>query len=120
MTESNTRTEYTIDATGKRLGHIATEAATLLIGKNSPSFLRNEAPEVDVKIINASKLDIPFKKNQDIYQSYSGYPSGRRVETLEHLAKRRGFSEVVRRTVEGMLPKNKLQSIMMSNLEVTE
>lgn len=120
MTETNTKTEYTIDASGKRLGHVATEAARFLMGKNSPDFVKNEAPAISVKIINASQLDVPFKKKEDIYQSYSGYPGGRRVETLEHLAERRGFAEVVRRTVKGMLPKNKLQSVMMSNLEVTE
>lgn len=120
MSETNTKTEYTIDAKGKRLGRVATEAATYLIGKNTPDFVRNVAPEVSVKIINASQLDITERKQGDEYQSYSGYPSGRRVETLEHLAERRGYAEVVRRTVKGMLPKNKLQSVMMSNLEVTE
>jgi len=112
--------EYVIDAAGKRLGRVATEAATLLQGKDKPDFVRHLVAPVTVKITNASKLDILDKKKEDIYQSYSGYPGGRRVETLEHLGERRGYSEVVRRTVEGMLPKNKLQKLMMHNLEVTE
>ena len=118
-TETNTK-EYTIDASGKRLGHVATEAAKLLMGKNSPDFARNTIAPVTVKILNASKLDVTEKKKLEEYQSYSGYPGGRRVETLEHLAGRRGYAEVVRRTVKGMLPKNKLQSKLMLNLEVTE
>lgn len=118
-TETNT-TVHTIDAAGKRLGKVATEAATILIGKDQPNFAKHVVADVKVKIENASKLDIPEKKKGEIYQSYSGYPGGRREETLEHLGKRLGYSEVVRRTINGMLPKNKLQSIIMKNLEVTE
>ena len=120
MSESTKKTEYTIDATGKRLGKVATEAARYLIGKNDPAFVKNIAPDVLVKIENASKLDITEKRAKDIYQSYSGYPGGRSEETLEHLGKRLGYSEAVRRTVNGMLPKNKLQSVRMKNLLVSE
>lgn len=120
MTTETTKKEYTIDASGKRLGKVATEAARYLIGKNDPSFANNVVPNVLVTIQNASKLDITEKRAEDTYQSYSGYPSGRKEETLGHLGKRLGYSEVVRRTVAGMLPKNKLQSVRMQNLVVTE
>ncbi len=112
--------EYTIDAKGKRLGKVATEAASYLIGKNTPEFARNIVPAVKVTITNSSKMDISEKKAGEIYQSYSGYPGGRRVETLEHLGGRLGYKEVVKRTIKGMLPKNKLQSLMMKNLTITE
>lgn len=119
--ETNTaKKEYTIDASGKRLGKIATEAASYLIGKNLPSFARNIAPDVQVTITNASKMDLTEKKGKEIYQSYSGFPGGRKTETLVHLGERLGYSEAVRRTVRGMLPKNKLQRVMMKNLTVTE
>jgi len=117
---TTTTREYTIDATGKRLGKVATEAARYLNGKDSADFVKNKTADVTVTITNTSKLDITDKKKADIYQSYSGYPGGRRVETLDHLGKRLGYSEVVRRTVKGMLPKNKLQSVMMKNLVVSE
>jgi len=120
MTDTNTTTEYTINAEGKRLGKVATEAAVLLMGKNDTNFAKHTVADVHVKIENAAKLDIPEKKKGEIYQSYSGYPGGRRTETLEHLGERLGYSEVVRRTVKGMLPKNKLQARMMKNLEVSE
>lgn len=112
--------EYTIDAAGKRLGKVATEAASILNGKNTPDFAKHIVQNVTVRIENASKLDIPDGKKSEIYQSYSGYPGGRREETLEHLAKRLGYAEVVRRTVKGMLPHNKLQKLKMKNLVVTE
>ncbi len=115
------KTEYTIDATGKRLGKVATEAASLLQGKNRADFARHTAAPVLVKIENASKLDITEKRGENnIYQSYSGYPGGRRTENLAHLGKRLGYREAVRRTVSGMLPKNKLRAVLLRNLTVTE
>src|SRR5690606_33708415 len=99
---------------------VATEAARYLMGKNSADFERHILAPVSVTITNASKLDVTDKKQDEIYQTYSGYPGGRKTETLEHLAGRLGYAEVVRRTVKGMLPKNKLQKGMMKNLAVTE
>lgn len=120
MSSETNKKEYTIDAKGKRLGRVATEAATVLLGKNSPDFTRNNIADVTVKIENASKMDIPEHRSKDIYQSYSGYPGGRRTETLDHLGKRLGFAEVLRRTISGMLPKNKLRKPTIKNLEITE
>lgn len=113
-------TMHTIDAAGKRLGKVATEAAAILMGKDKPDFAKHIIADVKVKIENASQLDVPEKKKSEIYQSYSGWPGGRKTETLEHLGKRLGYAEVVRRTINGMLPKNKLQAKLMHNLEVTE
>ncbi|MCF7816034.1 MAG: uL13 family ribosomal protein [Candidatus Pacebacteria bacterium] len=112
--------EYTIDATSKRLGRVATEAATILLGKNSTSFAKNIVQPVTVTITNVSKLDISDKKRDTEFQSYSGYPGGRRVENLDHLANRLGYDEVVRRVISGMIPKNKLHTPRMLNLIVTE
>ena len=100
METTSTKNEFTIDAQGQRLGKIATLAASYLIGKNSASFARNIAPDVTVHIINASKLDLSEKKTKEIYQSYSGYPGGRRTETMDHLGKRLGYSEPIRRTIK--------------------
>jgi len=120
MENETNKNEYVIDASGKRLGRVATEAASVLQGKNSPDFARNEIAPVTVKIENASKMDIPEHRKGDIYQSYSGYPGGRRTETLEHLGKRLGFAEVLRRTISGMLPKNKLRKPTLHNLKINE
>ena len=120
MTTNTETQQYTIDASGKRLGTVATEAARVLMGKNRTDFARHTVAPVQLTIENAAKLDVPYNKRGEIYQSYSGYPSGRKTETLEHLAKRLGYSEVIRRTVKGMLPKNKLKAVLMKNLTVTE
>lgn len=120
MTTTETTKTFTIDATGKRLGKIATEAATYLMGKNQPDFAKHIIADVKVEITNVSKLDIPEKKESEIYQSYSGYPGGRKTETLIHLAKRLGYDEMVRRTVAGMLPNNKHKKRLIAKLIITE
>lgn len=111
---------YTIDASGKRLGRVATEAAKVLLGKDSVNFAKNVVEDVTVKIENASKLDVSDKRAKMEFQTYSGFPGGRRVETLNHLATRQGYGEVVKRVVSGMLPKNKLHKPRLKNLVVTE
>lgn len=118
-TEINIR-EYTIDAEGKRLGRVATEAATVLLGKDQVDYARHIAAPVKVTITNVRKLDISDKRKGEIYQTYSGYPGGQKDETLEHLGERRGYAEVVRRTIAGMLPSNKLKKIILHNLIITE
>jgi large subunit ribosomal protein L13 len=117
---TETQNNYIIDASGKRLGNVATEAARVMLGKNDPQYTRHTIANVKVEITNASKLDIPEHKETEIYQSYSGYPGGRKTETLQHLADRLGYSEVVRRTVGGMLPNNKHKRILLNNLIVSE
>jgi len=118
-TETTTRT-HTIDAKGKRLGVLATEVASVLLGKDKPDFARHLVAEVIVEVKNASLLDIPEGKKAEIYQTYSGHPGGRKVETLERLSERRGYAEVLRRTVSGMLPNNKLKKILLKNLVISE
>lgn len=120
MSTTTTPRVHTIDAAGQRLGRVATEAASVLNGKDTTDFARHTVTEVKVSIINASQLDLTEKKRDEIYQTYSGYPGGRRTETLDHLAKRRGYAEVMRRTIAGMLPDNKLKKLRLKNLDISE
>ena len=118
-TETTTRV-HAIDAAGKRLGKVATEAARVLMGKDKATFTKHIIEDVRVEITNASQLDISDKKKGEIYQTYSGYPGGRKTETLEHLGNRLGYAEVVRRTVGGMLPNNKHKKRLLKQLIVSE
>jgi large subunit ribosomal protein L13 len=120
MTPKTTTRTHTIDATGKRLGALATETATVLMGKDQADFARHLVADVTVEIKNVSKLDVPEKKKTEIYQTYSGWPGGRKTESLSHLATRRGFAEVVRRTIAGMLPNNKLKKQLLKQLVISE
>lgn len=113
--------EKVIDAKGKKLGRVAAEAASILMGKNSTSFQRNVAPKVSVHVTNAGAIDFGEKKLlQKEYKRYSGYPGGLKTEKLSNRLARRGSKEVVRQAVSGMLPKNKLRAVMIKNLKVSE
>jgi large subunit ribosomal protein L13 len=114
-------TKHVIDAQNKKLGRIASEAAALLMGKNTAAFARNVVPEVKVEIINVSKADISTKKKgEKFYITYSGHPGGQKREKLGDLEARKGITEVFKRAVKGMLPDNKLKTKMLLNLTVTE
>ena len=122
MTNTETEiTEYTIDAAGRRLGRIASEVATLLIGKNLPNYRKNKVMNVSVTITNAHKMDIDQNKlDSKEYKRFSDYPGGTKTITARELAEEKGHGELIRKAVEGMLPKNKLQSRRMKNLHIEE
>ena len=111
--------EYTIDAQGKKLGRVATEAAHVLMGKHTADFAKHKVAEVTVRIVNSDKIDISLKKEtQKIYTRYSGYPGGLKVETLSDVILKKGYEEVLRRAVYGMLPTNKLRAQRMKQLVI--
>jgi large subunit ribosomal protein L13 len=113
--------KYTLNAENKKMGRLATEVAVLLMGKNIPDFAKNKIPNIQVEVTNISKLDITTKKKeQTLYKRYSGYPGGLKIETFDKLSKRLGFGDAFRKTVSGMLPKNKLRDKMLKNLVITE
>jgi len=111
----------TIDAQNKVIGRVATEAAMALMGKDKADYQPNVKPTTKVKIENASKAKISQKKlKTKVYTRYTQYPGGLRKRTLEELIEKKGYGEVFKKAVFGMLPDNRLRSIMMNNLEITE
>ncbi len=113
--------QYTIDASGKKLGRVATEAAVILMGKNRTDVTRNNLAPVAVSIKHASKLDLSEQKRHETkYDRYSGYPDGRRELSMQQLIDKKGTVEVVRKAVYGMLPGNKLRARRMKQLTVSE
>lgn len=111
---------YTIDAAGKKLGRVASEAAVLLMGKDSPDFARNRVAQVQVRITNVSKISIDEKKYAGkIYTRFSGYPGGLKKETAGHVAATKGHSELMRRAIRRMLPVNRLRDRMLKNLTMS-
>ncbi|WML42611.1 50S ribosomal protein L13 [Neobacillus sp. PS3-40] len=99
---------YVIDAEGKTLGRLASEVASILRGKNKPTF----TPHVDtgdhVIILNASKVHLTGKKLTDkIYYRHSLHPGGLKTRTA--LEMRTNYAEkMIELAVRGMLPKNTL------------
>ncbi len=113
--------KYEIDSTNKTLGRIATEAASVLMGKNSTAYARNVAPKVTVVIKNAALVRIsPKKMNEGYFRHHTGYRGGLKEVSLERFIKEKGYKELVKKTIYGMLPINKLRPIMIKNLEISE
>jgi large subunit ribosomal protein L13 len=118
---ANDKQTHTIDAAGKTLGRVASEAAKALMGKKSASYTPHIRSDVRVEVQNASKLRILEKKRaQKIYNHYTQYPGGFKQETLANLTARKGYSEAVRRAVRRMLPRNTMLTARLKNLIVTE
>ena len=118
MTDQKT---FTIDAGGQTLGRVASAAAKALMGKTFADYTPNIHSNVKVQIVNASKLYSREKKrNQKVYTTYSGYAGGQRRETWSQLSVRKGSSEVIRRAVSRMLPRNTMKTSRMKNLIVSE
>jgi len=109
---------YVIDAEGRILGKLATEAASILRGKKKPIY----TPHVDtgdyVIVINAEKVEVTGKKRKEkIYKRYTGFPGGLREITFEKLQAKRP-EEIIRHAIKGMLPDGKLGRQMYKKLKV--
>lgn len=112
--------EYTIDASGKKLGKLATEVAVLLRGKNSADFKAYKVSGNKVIVFNTSKIVYSGNKMEGkIYRRHTGYPGGVREITLgKLLEKDKNFP--LKTAVRDMLPKNTLRDKTMQNLKLYE
>ena len=111
---------YTIDATNRSLGRVASEAASALLGKKSVHYVQNMVLPVRVTITNASKLAMTEKRIANkTYIHYTGYPGGLRETPMARMMDQKGIEEVLRKTVDGMIPRNKLRKDRMKRLTVT-
>jgi large subunit ribosomal protein L13 len=109
---------HVIDASGKILGKLATEAAKLLMGKHKPTFSRHLDTGDFVVIINAEKVRFTGKKaEQKLYHSHSGYPGGLKTVNLERMMATHP-TRVIEHAVKGMLPHNRLGAKMLKKLKV--
>ncbi len=109
---------FRIDASGKVLGRIATQAAQLLMGKHRPTFSPHQAGKDFVVVTNAEKVKVTGKKEeQKSYFRHSGYPGGDRHTPLANM--RESHPErIIQAAVSGMLPKNRLRTVRLSRLKV--
>ena len=109
---------YVLDAEGKTLGILATEAATLLRGKHKPIF----APHVDcgdfVIVINADKVVLTGNKlDQKMYYHHTGYIGNmKKIKYSKLMAEKPEF--VVTKAVKGMLPDTTLGRKALTRLHV--
>ena len=112
------RVWHVVDAEGMILGRMASEVAAILRGKHKPTF----TPHIDtgdhVVIINAEKVVLTGAKNTDknVYD-HSGYPGGLRTRAYGTFLAEKP-EEAVRRTIRGMIPKNRLGRQQLTKLKV--
>ena len=108
---------YVIDATDVVLGRLATTAATLLRGKNKPTFAPHADGGNNVIIINADKIALTGNKlGKNLYQ-HSGFPGGLRADSYGELLEKNP-ERMIRAAVKGMLPKNRLAKVQLNRLRI--
>ena len=109
---------HVIDAKGKILGRLASEAATLLIGKHKATYTPNINVGDKVVVLNSDQFVVTGDKiNSKVYIHHTGFPGRIKEESLKDMTKRNP-EKVIRNAISGMLPKNKLRKERMSNLYV--
>ncbi len=109
---------FVLDASGKTLGRLATEAASILAGKRNPLY----TPYIDmgdhVVVINCEKIHVTgMRAEQKIYRRYTGFPGGLREESFQKLLVRRP-EKILEEAIKGMLPKSKMGRQMATKLKV--
>jgi len=111
------RETYTIDATDKILGRLATRISILLQGKDKPDFEPQKDMGGIVVVKNVSKIKVTGKKaKQKKYYHHSGYLGGLKEKPFKKVFEK-DPAEPLRRAVLGMLPKNKLQAKRIKRLK---
>jgi large subunit ribosomal protein L13 len=109
---------HLIDATGKPLGRVASQVATLLRGKHKPIF----SPHLDtgdfVIVVNAEKVRLTGNKAKDkYYYHHTGYPGGLKAVQAQKLLEKKP-TELLRLAVKRMLPKNALNRKILLKLKL--
>ena len=109
---------FVLDATGKTLGRLATQAANILSGKNNVLY----TPYIDVGdhvvVVNCEKIVLTgMKADSKLYRRYTGFPGGLREESFVKLLERRPEA-IVEQAIKGMLPKSKMGRQMATKLKV--
>jgi len=109
---------HVVDASDKVLGRLATQIASLLMGKHKPLFSRNMDIGDFVVVINTDKVRVTGNKaKQKLYYRHSGYPGGLKSISLEKMMQTHP-TRVIEYAVKGMLPQNRLRARMMKRLRV--
>ncbi len=109
---------YVVDATDISLGRLSTVVASILRGKNKPTY----TPHVDtgdyVIVVNAEKIQLTGNKASDkLYARHSGYPGGL-TQTSAGEMREKNARRLIETSIKGMLPKNSLGRAMIKKLHV--
>ncbi len=109
---------YVVDAEGKTLGRLATRIADTLRGKDKPQYTPHTDTGDFVVVVNCEKVAVTGKKmDEKMYYRHSGYPGGLKERTLREQLDRRP-TDVLRKAVKGMLPRNRLARQQLLKLKI--
>lgn len=109
---------HLLDAKKHVLGRLASDVAKMLLGKHHLTTARNKLSRIKVIVINTDHIHLSGNKETDkYYYRYSGYPSGLHKRSVA-TQRQRDSRVIVRQAVLGMLPKNKLRNLRISNLHL--
>lgn len=116
---TTTRKTYTVDASGKILGRLATDIAMHLMGKTSANFQPNVDSGDAVVVSNAAKILVTGKKYEEKeYHHHSGRPGGLKTKTMRQMWEK-DPADVLRAAVSRMLPKNKHRTARLLRLTIS-
>lgn len=116
--KNENRVWYLLDAKDQVLGRLSTKIADLLRGKNKVGFANNTDTGDYVVVINADKFILTGKKaDQKRYYRHSGYLGNLKTFTVPELKKDKP-GEIIKNSVSGMLPHNKLHDIFLGRFKV--
>jgi large subunit ribosomal protein L13 len=109
---------YVVDAEGKTLGRLSTRIADTLRGKDKPQYTPHTDTGDFVVVVNAEKVAVTGNKmDEKMYYRHSGYPGGLKERTLREQLERRP-TDVLRKAVKGMLPRNRLARQQLLKLKI--
>ena len=109
---------HVMDAEGKTLGRLATEAAVLLKGKHKPTYTTNLDVGDYVIVINAEKVVVTGNKaEQKMYYRHSNYPGGLKSANYNGMMGKHP-TRIIEHAIKGMLPHNRLGAAMFKKLKV--
>ena len=109
---------YVVDATDKTLGRLSSQIASVLRGKNKPTYTPSMDTGDYVIVINADKIKVTGKKmDQKMYYRHSDYVGGMKEATLKEMMAKKP-EDVIKLAVKGMLPKGPLGRQMLKKLHV--
>ncbi len=116
--EAVERKWYVVDAAGVPLGRLASRVASVLRGKNKPTYTPNVDTGDFVIIINTDKTVLTGKKLENkFYRYHTGYIGGlKEISYKKMMAEKSDLA--VYEAVKGMLPKNSLGRQMLKKLKV--
>lgn len=115
--EDMTREWHVIDAADQSVGRLATQVASLLIGKHKPTYSHNQDAGDFVIVVNTDKIRLTGKKWTDkVYHRHSSYPGGLKTTSARDVHAK-DPTRILELAVRGMLPKNRLRDGRMTRLK---